>query len=142
VALLEHVKGEMSAPRDNQTGMPQGSVLSPTSYSIYINDTPQTFVVCQGFFADDTCAYATDRKKGYVLRKLQRGLSVVETRCERWNTKINEDKIQANYFSHKLRSLKAHLTLNGRNIPFVNHVKYLGVIFDKNDYMETAHRNV
>jgi hypothetical protein len=25
---------------------------------------------------------------------------------------------------------EAHLTLNGRNIPFVNHVKYLGVIFD------------
>jgi hypothetical protein len=26
---------------------------------------------------------------------------------------------------------EAHLTLNGRSIPFVNHVKYLGVIFDK-----------
>jgi hypothetical protein len=25
---------------------------------------------------------------------------------------------------------EAHLTLNGRNIPFVNDVKYLGVIFD------------
>jgi hypothetical protein len=24
-----------------------------------------------------------------------------------------------------------HLTLNGRNVPFVNRVKYLGVIFDK-----------
>jgi hypothetical protein len=26
---------------------------------------------------------------------------------------------------------EAHLTLNGRNIPFVNHVIYLGLIFDK-----------
>jgi hypothetical protein len=26
---------------------------------------------------------------------------------------------------------EAHLTLNGWNIPFVNHVKYLGVIFNK-----------
>jgi hypothetical protein len=26
---------------------------------------------------------------------------------------------------------EAHLTLNGRNIPFINRVKYLGVIFDK-----------
>jgi hypothetical protein len=25
----------------------------------------------------------------------------------------------------------AHLTLNGWNIPFINHVKYLGVVFDK-----------
>jgi hypothetical protein len=29
------------------------------------------------------------------------------------------------------RPPKSHLTLNGRNIPFVNSVKYLGVIFDK-----------
>jgi hypothetical protein len=29
------------------------------------------------------------------------------------------------------RLLEAHLTLNGLNILFVNHVKYLGVIFGK-----------
>jgi hypothetical protein len=30
-----------------------------------------------------------------------------------------------------LRPPEAHLTLNGWNIPFFNHVKYVGVIFDK-----------
>jgi hypothetical protein len=38
---------------------------------------------------------------------------------------------QAIYFSRRFRPPEAHLTLNGRNILFVNHVKYLGVIFDK-----------
>jgi hypothetical protein len=33
--------------------------------------------------------------------------------------------------SNRLRSPEAHLALNGRNILFVNHVKYLGVIFYK-----------
>jgi hypothetical protein len=42
-----------------------------------------------------------------------------------------EDKTQAIYFSHRLRPPEAHLTLNGWNIPFVNHVNSLGVIFDK-----------
>jgi hypothetical protein len=46
-------------------------------------------------------------------------------------TKLNEDKAQAIYFSHRLKPLEAHLTLKGRNISFVNHVKYHGVIFDK-----------
>jgi hypothetical protein len=78
-------------------------------------------------FADDTCIYATDLKEGYVLRKLQQG--VVWCKC--WNIKINEDKTLAIYFSHRLRLPEAHLTLNRRNIPFVNHVKYLDVIFDK-----------
>jgi hypothetical protein len=45
--------------------------------------------------------------------------------------KIIEGKTQAIYFSHRLRPPEAHLTLNGRNTSFVNHVKYLGVIFDK-----------
>jgi hypothetical protein len=56
-------------PRDIRGGVPQGSVLSPTLYRAYINDTPQTSDVYLGLFADDT-----DRKEGYVLRKLQRGL--------------------------------------------------------------------
>jgi hypothetical protein len=43
----------------------------------------------------------------------------------------NEDTTQAIYFSYRLRPPEAHLTLNGQNIPFVSHVKYLGVIFDK-----------
>jgi hypothetical protein len=33
--------------------------------------------------------------------------------------------------SYRLRPPEAHLTLNRRNIPFVSHVKYFGVIFDR-----------
>jgi hypothetical protein len=51
--------------------------------------------------------------------------------CECWNMKINEDKTQAIYFSHRNRLPDSLLMLNGWNIPFVNSVKYLGVIFDK-----------
>jgi hypothetical protein len=76
--------------------------------------------------------FATYRKEGFVLRKFQRGLSSMETWCERWNIKINEDKTQGIYFSRCRRPPESHLTLNGRNIPFVNSVKTcLDVIFDK-----------
>jgi hypothetical protein len=50
---------------------------------------------------------------------------------ERCNIKTNKDKTQAIYFSHRIRSPESLLTLNGRNITFVNSSKYLGVIFDK-----------
>jgi hypothetical protein len=53
-------EGEMSAPRDIQAGVPQGSVVSPTLYSMYINNMLQTAGVYLGLFADDTCIYATD----------------------------------------------------------------------------------
>jgi hypothetical protein len=98
---------------------------------IYINDTPQTPGVYLGLFAGDTRIYATDLRECFVLRKLHRGLSVIDKWYERRNIKINEDKTHAIYFSHRLRPRGAYLTQNERNIPFVNHVKYLGVIFDK-----------
>jgi len=34
---------------------------------------------------------------------------------------------QAVYFSHRRRPVETRLTLTVRNIPFVNHTKYLGV---------------
>jgi hypothetical protein len=49
----------------------------------------------------------------------------METWCERWNIKINEDKTRGIYFSRSRRPPESHL------IPFVNSVKYLSVIFDK-----------
>jgi hypothetical protein len=58
-------------------------------YIMYINDVPQTPDVYLALFADDTCLHATDRKGDFVVRKLQRGLSSMETWCEFWSIKIN-----------------------------------------------------
>jgi hypothetical protein len=58
-------KSEMSTPRDIQARVLQGSILSPTLYSvyIYINDAPQTLGVYLGVLADVTCIYVTDCKE-------------------------------------------------------------------------------
>jgi hypothetical protein len=64
------VEGEMSTPREMQVGVPQGSVLSPTLYNIYVNDPPHTPGVYLALFAEDTCLYTTDRKEGLIVRKL------------------------------------------------------------------------
>jgi hypothetical protein len=79
------VEGEMSKPRVLQAGVPQGSVSSTTLFNTYINDATQTHGVHLALFADDNSPYTTDRKECFVVRKLQSGLSSMETWCERWN---------------------------------------------------------
>jgi hypothetical protein len=68
----------MSSPTNMQAGVPQDPVLFPTQYNLYINYTPETIRVNLGFFADDACLYATERREGCLLGKLQRDLSLME----------------------------------------------------------------
>jgi hypothetical protein len=60
----------------------------------------------------------------YVLRKLQRGLSVIEMLFERWNKKATEIRLRPSIFLLDLGPSEPHVTLNSRNISFVNHVNY------------------
>jgi hypothetical protein len=83
----------------------------PLHCSQYKNYTPQIPGVYLALIADDTCVYTTDRKEGYVLRKLQRDLTSMESWCELWNIKITEDKTWAIYFFHHPRPVDAYLTL-------------------------------
>jgi hypothetical protein len=105
-----------------QVGVPQGSVLSATLYSVYINDTPPPkkklpVGVHLTLFADDICMYVMDRKEGYVLRKLQGSLNSTETICKHWNVKITEDIPWAVCFSRRIRSSQVQLTLKARTSP-------------------------
>jgi hypothetical protein len=50
-----------------------------------------------GLVCHESFMYCTDRKMYHVPRKLQRGLSSIETCCKRWKIKINGDKSRVVY---------------------------------------------
>jgi hypothetical protein len=77
------VEGEISTPREMWAGVPQDSVLSTILYNTYMHDALRAPGVYPALFAHDTFLYATGRKEYFVVRKFQRGLSLVKTWCER-----------------------------------------------------------
>ena len=51
--------GESSTHIDVESGVPQGSVLRPSLFLLYINDMPEGIKSTVGLFADDTIEYLT-----------------------------------------------------------------------------------
>ena len=56
------------------------------------------------------------------------GLTSVYSWC---NFKINEDKSQTICFCYGYCQAEYYIALSGKSSPFINHVKYLGVILDR-----------
>ena len=51
------VEGKMSSLTDVKSGIPQGSVLGPVLFVVFINDMPNNVLSTCNMFADDTKVY-------------------------------------------------------------------------------------
>ena len=111
-----------------KAGTPQGSVLSPLLFLLYVNDLPvnprNKTSACQ--FADDTGLWATDRNCERVRMRLQQSLWDLEIWCSLWRIKINTNKTQFIMFTRQQRVVKP-LILFGNILQKVKEVTLLGV---------------
>ena len=117
-----------------EEGIPQGSVLSPTLFSIAFNGLLERVPIgVQGLaFADDYAVICSRSTASEACQKIQEAINAATTWANTRGFKFSPEKTKAIRFCRlRRKEVVPTLFLEGSVLPYEDHVKYLGVIFDK-----------
>ena len=124
------INGSFSTWKETTIGVPQGSVLGPLLFNIYLNDLFM-FVndaqICN--YADDTTIYACDSNIESIIETLESDALKIAEWFRNNCMKLNEDKCHLMVFGDKSNDIS--LTIGSVRIKESKEEKLLGVILDK-----------
>jgi hypothetical protein len=129
------VQSSKSSLQQILCGVPQGSVLGPLLFNIFIDDMIEKITTAdKGLFADDLSIWVTSQKIEGVESKLQQAIEEVEAWSAIWRMKLSSTKTVCTLFTrlNGQGNRKLDIKLHGKRIKHDNKPKLLGLKLDKN----------
>lgn len=93
--FIVSIKDTYSRIKQILAGVPQGSVLGPILYILYINDIPNIKNTNTALFADDTAIFTTSWRLDNISNRLSTAAHKINKHCYKWKIKLNEHKTEA-----------------------------------------------
>ncbi|BFZ08560.1 hypothetical protein BsWGS_11599 [Bradybaena similaris] len=113
-------------------GVPQGGVVSPTLFLLYINDLiaelPHGMKVAM--YADDLVIWCTNDQATVATKMLQRAVDALNEWANKWCVNINIDKCSTTFFTLSTKQKAGNIKINGVPLREDKQSTYLGVTFD------------
>ncbi len=125
------LNGKSSQWASISAGVPQGSVLGPLFFLVYINDLVDNVHSDARMFADDTSLFSVVNEVNRTAEDLNRDLETVRLWAWQWKMQFNADKTEEVIFSCKRRK-PSHppLSLGSNEIDTKSEHKHLGLTLD------------
>ena len=140
------LNGQSSSWTNVNAGVPQGSILGPLLFIIYINDLSDGLSSNAKLFADDTSLFSVVRDINTSAIELHKDLKKINDWAFQWKMTFNLDRskqAQEIIFSRKLKNaMHPPLLFNSSNVSQVNSQKHLGVTLDVKLTFEELLKNV
>lgn len=122
------VGGSKSTMSPVVSGVPQGSVLGPLLFLIYINDLRNDISVPIRLFADDCVIYNKIETSADQV-ELNCNLEKIKKWCQNWQMVLNPEKSVFMSITRKINVLAYNYCIAGAELERVKEHKYLGLIF-------------
>lgn len=132
VVFNEHFSQKL--PVDS--GVPQGSVLGPLLFLLFINDMVDDCGVKIRLYADD-CVLYSEINSTSDQNALNFELDKVMRWCRTWQMAVNYDKCAVMTISNKKNPLLYTYTVDRKSLNRVNEFKYLGLIITDNIHWDS-----
>ena len=124
------VNGKSSEWHEVTSGIPQGSVLGPLMFVIYINDLPENVTSQVYLFADDTKIYNTIKNEEDKAI-LQEDLEKLTQWSDTWLLRFHPQKCKHLHIGHGDPNPNYEYRLMGNTLEKVHEEKDLGVTIDE-----------
>ena len=125
------LNGKTSEWKSVLAGVPQGSVLGPLLFFVYINDLCDNLSCDVKLFADDTSLFSVVENEVVSAVKLNRDLETVRLWAWQWQMEFNVEKTEEVIFSTERRKpFHPQLSMDNIEISLVNEHKHLGMTLD------------